>query len=177
MTRSIGLALRAKNPDAVAQWEAATDAAGQEFIDKCKAYMAKTGASAVLTRAGFSGEYAEGITFENVTDELPAGWRRDRSNRSQLLPALKTKEGKAHRDELSDIRFTRTPAPGLPQTLHGEGRMGIFHVEKLGEGWYATLGFMPSSGYDEIDGELWEAVPLSVYYTALEAEHPAEVPQ
>ncbi|XKH58568.1 hypothetical protein LG293_16065 (plasmid) [Citricoccus nitrophenolicus] len=170
-------AFKAFAPKTITAWHAQRAEDRDAFTSKCEAYARRYGRdSMVYRRTGFADSYtafAVGFTPDGI---VPDGWRRD-SKTGYILPAKRTEAGKAAAKDLADLTF-KSYAPGLPQVAEnesdpttGEGFIGGFSIHKVGDDWYATMGFEPNTWtLEQIDSSLWEQVPLSLFHAAQELQ-------
>ena len=135
------IVLQATRPDEVAAWKAEQDALVATFEKNLAEFQNAVGASEVWYTTTTSGLQLTGWDWQRPDADLPPGWRRDTKGERAIVPALRTKEGKAHAARMKDASVVLPPAPGLPEAVWGEGFRGQFRIEQLNSRWYAWLGF------------------------------------
>lgn len=168
--------LKAKDPQSIAAWLETRDAHRAEFTAKTLAFATRYGREEMMARAvGFGDCFTQyAIGFAPDAGPIPEGWRQD-SKTGYILPAKRTEAGKAVAAELNKIQYT-SQVPGVPELVHsvndprtGEGYMGGFRVQKIGQDYYATVTFaLDAPSQKQLDDAVWEQVKLSAYHAALE---------
>lgn len=162
--------LKARNNHLITGWAKDEAAELAAFNIKIKSFAAEMGVAQVLVRDGFEGSFITGYIQPDPNAILPEGWRCESHNHEQIVPSLRTKAGKAAARRLKeDFSSPVVSIPGLPDMVWGHHIMGRYVVEELGGDWYAKLNFQPKDT-GNFDVSLWEEVPRSTYYLALEAE-------
>lgn len=168
------VAFKSSSPSEIAEYMASREVACAEFNEKVTAFREKVGGRELTGFHGFDGSWAiTGFGMKTAAEELPAGWRRDRSSLNAVA-AKRTPEGKEIAAELYDLRLAGEQYPGVPWSLSTEIVDGMGHrlwprVEKIGDDYFMTLSMVPKqSELEKIDGAKWEAVKLSEYHAAIE---------
>jgi len=120
-----------------------------------------------------------GLARNKTDQEVPAGWRKGRDG--YLIPDLRTKAGKAARDALGSLTYPGDPRdslPGMPSHVLTPGRWLTCGVDQLGDAlyvtWSAAAETLGEALGDSADMTVWEHVPLSAYYLAVEQHKAAE---
>lgn len=177
MPRTTATAYKATDPKIVSDWLDQRDADHKQFKADASAFAAQYGRKSLVQRTNGLGDsytvFAIGLDPDGFAD-VPEGWRVD-SKTGYIVPAKRTPEGKAAAAELSKIQYTSC-APEMPHFVHsvsdpqtGGGFFGGFSVEKVGQDYYATIGFeLDESSKKAAESDLWEPVRLSAYWAAVE---------
>jgi hypothetical protein len=165
-------------------WDDAGNAI-QSYLDQTRAVLAAAGVGEYgtyrSTSAWHPGKFA-GLAIPDG-EKPPAGWRM---LREYAVPDKRLKAGKHIAAALDAIHHPGDPMnwiPGMPADVMTDGGFQTPAVRILDDGtalyvaWRTdpascSESFMSAS--TEIDAALWERVPLSVYYTAVEAHDAAE---
>lgn len=180
MSRTTAYVLKAKDAATVKEWRTERSEGIDAFNSRLKTLAATLGVDGtdkLICRQSWKELYVEGYEQDDPKAVLPDGWRRERSNPRHVVPALRSKQGKANAQMLADHAYRITPPPGLPDIEWGTDRMGTYGIEEYDGVVFATLGFTPSHETN-IDWDLWEKAKLSEYHAAKEAHeaaHPEEV--
>lgn len=161
--------LQAAKPEEMEAWKMHHDALVEAFHVNSMKFKADMDALEVYYQRSYKGLSISGWKPSDPAAPLPEGWRRERDGQRMIVPALRTKVGKAQGKLLSDLSVELPPAPGLPDIVWGQGYMGRFHIEALNGRWYASLGFnlrtdepLDAQG---IDTGRWLPAPLSRYHS------------
>lgn len=148
-----------------------------DFNERLKELSGKLGESALVMRHAFDGIWVHGFQHNSADPwEPPAGWRQERDSKV-WVPAVRSKLGKEHAALLASYSYKFKDLPGLPWIIWGEGYMGAWTLEMLGEDAYATITVPLGERTEtqtrmcDVDTNLWERVPLSTYHLAKEAHH------
>lgn len=162
--------LQSAKPEEVDAWLIDRNERLARFEANCEDFQAKVGGKAVY-RQSYEDLTIVGYETTSPRDaELPEGWRRERSYPYHVVPALRSKAGKAAWAALAEYRVEIPPPPGLPNLIWGANVMGQFWTEQVNGRWYATLTFIPrEEGNKAADPERWFPAPLSRYYADHEA--------
>lgn len=162
--------LKARNNHLITGWAKDEAAELAVFNTKIKSFAAEMGVTQVLTRDGYDGSFITGYVQPDPNAPIPMGWRRESSNHEQVVPALRSHSGKAAARRLKeDFSSPVVSIPGLPDLEWGHHIMGRYVVEEINGDWFAKLNFQPKDT-ENFDVSLWERVPLSTYYLAVEAQ-------
>lgn len=169
MTHTPVIVLQSTRPDEIAAWKAEQDAIVATFDKNLTEFQNEVGAVDVLYTTTTSGLRLYGWDWQRPDADLPPGWRRETKGDRVIVPALRTKEGKAHAARMEEASVKLPPAPGLPEAVWGEGFRGPFRVEEVNSRWYACLGFnlkqdqtLVKAG---VDLDYWFHAPLSRYHS------------
>lgn len=167
---TVAAAFKSLYPSNIADYFASREATVDVWQAQVDAFKETIGGREVIGTSFFDGGFSvTGYRAVNSSDELPAGWRR--TAKREVVPALRTPEGKAAAETLAGLTLHGDKYPGCPSALVAEGFITFPRVAKVGEDYYLTLSRIPlDEPANTIDAELWEPVPLSAYYAALETE-------
>lgn len=176
---NVGSTFKATHPQTIADWHAQREADREQFTRSCKSFAAEYGRDSMIYRlSGFADSYTAFAVGLPGGGEVPAGWRKD-AKTGYIVPAKRTEEGKRIAERINALHYL-SYLPGLPQVASnetdpatGEGLIGGFAIEHIGDDWYATLSFEPDNlTLNQIDAALWQRVPLSQFHAAQEAQQP-----
>lgn len=119
--------------------------------------------------------YALGYEAKGPEEEPREGFRYDK-NKKAMVPALRTKEGRAWRDRIDQVTYNQQRPEGLSEMVFGVGRMQPWIIEELAGDVYATLTIPVDESRisREVSSLLWERVPLSEYHKLLESQDAQE---
>lgn len=153
--------------DEMADWERrlATFTA-EQFGDDRRPYLFHSSISGTRL-GGFEVRGDEGRT-------PPAGWRVDRKH-WMLVPFRTKKEGKAIAkafDLLDPPQDPRQTVPGMPScTFAALPHIYSPAMHQLGDAVYVKWPVEPTDG--KVDADIWQRIPLSEFYAAVEAHEAA----
>lgn len=142
----------------------------EAFSSSTKEFAAEFGVKLLITSSlGFSGRVVTGYLADSYSDEPHPGFRKDSKKPLWRVPAKKTPEGKAWAKRFSEAALKLPRDPGLPEYADGPGFFGIYTVTRIGDHYFATLGFeVGERSLAAVDTERWEKVKLSTYFAAVE---------
>ena len=176
-------AYRSDKPEVITAWKTACDAV-DEYIAKTNAVLedAGLGDRQVYRDSGGSriGRFA-GIAVPD-REKPPAGWRISPASYAYAVPDRRYRAGREVKAALDAVAHPGSPSgrmPGMPPYLLARGRhyqAGIRLIENE-SALYVTWGTDPEaleSPVVLVDSALWERIPLSRYYAAVESADAAE---
>ncbi|GAA3958327.1 hypothetical protein GCM10023085_45950 [Actinomadura viridis] len=164
---------KSAHPDVLAHWEnTASTSAQRQWRETVEETIADLG---FLGRRFATQGSTRVIGVEHPQDEdIPEGWRRDRSLPEAIVPALRTSAGRKIDARLATLTRPdpRKDLPGgMPEVGFDMRRFAYPGVAKHGDAVYVTWSIDPAvSDADKIDPAVWQRIKLSEYYAALEAE-------
>ncbi len=166
-----------RKPKVLKAWDDAGNAI-QSYLNQTRAVLAAAGLSEYGTYRATSGWHPGQFTGLAIPDgeKPPAGWRM---LSEFAVPDKRLKAGKAIAAALKAVKHPGDPLnriPGMPADVMAGGGFQTPGVRMLDGALYviwrtdpATCSTSFMSKSTEIDADLWERVPLSVYYAAVEA--------
>lgn len=169
------LALRSTTPDIVAEWMKRDTASLKRFNEGLNRLSRKFNSNTLLIRSAYDGIWVRGYEERDARKTPPAGWRREGGSNS-VVPNLRSKAGKEVQAMLDGYSHKREALPGLPDLVWGDGYMGTWTLAEHGGEWFATITVpLGQRSYEQtrlcdINQHMWETVPLSAYWAAVEKE-------
>lgn len=167
------IAYRSRDPRALALWET-YEQQREEFAEKLRATLTELGlaGSDALQR----GNRVIGVRHTDG-DEVPDGWRVPADWPDMITPDRRRRAGKAAAEKLGALRVP-DPRDELPGGMPGQvmdferARFLTAGLTFAADALYVTYQAprMPEEYAKHIDTTVWEQVPLSVYYAAVESQ-------
>lgn len=181
---SDGAAYSSAAPSVVGSWREFL-AAREDVMDRRRALEERLGRRLYVRRSGFThGDHLVGFETregERDGDVVEEGLLRlpKSGDRGVAVPNLRRVAGKHLRDEMDAMRTSGPDLPGMPAfTLKGDGFGMRSYAPSLRLDGDEVWAYWPVDDVAEVDLDLWERRPLSVYYArkeALESPEPGEV--
>lgn len=169
------IAYRSRAPRALAVWEA-YQKQREAFNDQLRATLAELGLTGrdVLRRE----HHVVGVRYSD--GDIPDGWRVSADKPDMIIPDRRTRDGKAVAKTLGALRIP-DPRDDLPGGMPGEvmdwdrASLLVAGLTFAADALYVTFQAprMPEEYAEHIDPDIWEQVPLSVYYAAVEQQEVA----
>lgn len=169
------LALRSLTPDLVQQWMRRDEASLKMFNDGLDRLSRKFNSNTLMIRSAYDGIWVRGYEERDPRKAPPLGWRREGGS-SAVVPHLRSRAGKEAKAMLDSFSHKREELPGLPSLVWGDGYMGTWTLAEHSGEWFATITVpLGQRSYEQtrlcdINQHMWETVPLSVYWAAVEKE-------
>lgn len=166
------IAYRSRDPRALALWET-YQKQRDAFTEQLHATLADLG---VAGRNPLKREHRIVGVRHEPGDTVPDGWRVPANERHMITPDRRTSSGKAVAKKLGALHVP-DPRDELPGGMPGEvmdweqSRFLVAGVTFADGALYVTYQAprMPAEYAEHIDAAVWEPVPLSVYYAAIES--------
>jgi len=162
-------------PERLDAYLAEIDVLWEAYRAKIKELEDELGTETLLCRGSKRGQFISGYVAKDRNEAPLPGFRREQHS-DHMVPALRTKAGKALAERLNAVSYDPPQKPGLPDLILGEGYMGGMSIKKIGGVWYAwttvPLGDRDprNTGLGEVDPAMWTPAKLSDYFLAVEAE-------
>lgn len=160
-------------PERIEAWQKELDEGMSQFNTRIKTYAERLGKPVLDIRRGWWKIWVRGYVEQDPKATPLNGWRRERGE-DTVVPYLRTNAGKVVGAQLEALEFNLPTPPGLPQIVMGDGFMGTFNIEKLGQVWFATITvpLRTDKGLKdtlhEVDPALWTPAKMSAYWAAKE---------
>lgn len=163
------VAYKAKNIDGLLEYVDARQERVEKFNNDCKAYRETIDNRSLHGFKSFMGGWViQGYVKEKFREDLPVGWRNDKSRGSwEVVPAKRTDEGKQHAKDLAKLNLPDVKYPGFPDMLHSKSH-GVFpRLRKYADDSYFMVLSMEADD-SGVDQALWEKISLATFYTETE---------
>lgn len=173
-----GVVYRSTRPEVLAHWDAtATEEAHKVWRAQVELIIADLGfpGRRFATSSGWRGVKVIGVEHPKG-EPVPAGWRRDRGLPEAIVPARRTRQGKAIGARLEEVAAPnpRRELPGgMPEMAFSRKSVTLMRpgVERRGDAVFVTWPKEIEEGdAGRIDPAVWERMRLSEYWAAVEAE-------
>lgn len=170
------IAYRSRDPRALALWETYQQQR-EAFTEQLHATLTDLG---VGDRNPFKRENQIVGVRHKPGDTVPDGWRVSANERHMITPDRRTRTGKEIAKKLGALHVP-DPRDELPGGMPGEvmdwerQQFLVAGLSFAADALYVTFQAprMPVEYAEHIDSAVWEPVPLSVYYAAVEQQEVA----